>query len=180
MGRLVPLKFDELNPEQREIVGGEKRRAETGPFTVWLRRPKLARMTDAMMKHLRRGGLAVPGRLAELAILIAARAFTAQFAWHAHEPQAVSAGVEREVIEDLRHRRTPKFKKEDEALVYAFAIELLDKKQISDATYKRALDMFGQDMVIDLVNLLGCYAMIACNLVAFQVDVPGGEKPLPP
>src|SRR5262245_13207067 len=120
MGRLTPLKMDQLTPEQIKIVGGEERRTQVGPFTVWLRRPKLAEMTDKMMKHLRRGGLAVPGRLAELAILIAARAFTAQFAWHAHEPQAVSKGIERDVIEAIRHRKKPSFKKEDEALVYDF------------------------------------------------------------
>lgn len=179
MGRLKPLVVEELTPEQRALVGIREERLKEGPFTVWLRRPELAKMTSAMMMHLRRGGMSVAPRLAELVILIAARAFTAQFAWWAHEPQAVKHGLDQAVIEAIRHRRKPEFAKEDEAIVYAFTTELIDNKAVSDATYARALAFFGEATVIDLVNLIGCYMMIACNLVTFQVDVPGGKLPLP-
>lgn len=179
MGRLKPLKFDELSPEQRALVGIREERLKEGPFTVWLRRPELAKMTSAMMMHLRRGGMLVDPRLAELVILIASRAFTAQFAWWAHEPQAVKHGLERTTIEAIRHRARPIFTKEDESIVYDFTTELIDNKAVSDATYDRALKFFGEATVIDLTNLIGCYMMIACNLVTFQVDIPDGTKPLP-
>jgi 4-carboxymuconolactone decarboxylase len=175
MARLKPIALESLTAEQKEIVGDRPSRALAGPHTVWLRRPKLAGMASAMMHYLRRGGLIVPPRLAELVILIAAREFTAQFAWHSHKPQALAAGIDAGVIEAIRDRRVPRFREEDEALIYEFATELIARKAISDVTYQRALAMWGEDFLIDLVNLIGCYMMIAANLVAFQVDTPNGE-----
>ena len=81
MGRLAPIVLDDLSDTQKAIVAGRPERALTGPNTVWLRRPKLAQMASAMMDYLRRGGVSVPARLAELVILITAREFNAQYAW---------------------------------------------------------------------------------------------------
>lgn len=178
MARLPPLDVDTLSAEQKAIIAVRPERVEHGPHTVWLRRPKLAAMASSMMHYLRRGGVEIPPRLTELTILIVARAFTAQFAWAAHEPQARKAGISPDIIEAIRHRRRPQFVKEDEALVYAFATELLDDRKIADATYACAKGMWGEAFVIDLVSLIGCYMMIGANLVAFEVDVSGGAKPL--
>ena len=178
MARLKPIDLDTLTEAQKTIVGDRPSRAHEGPHTVWLRRPKLAVVASSMMEYLRRGGVIVPPRLAELAILIAAREFTAQFAWESHEKQARAAGVSDAVIDAIRHRREPKFDKDDEALLYAFSTELIRQKSITDATYDRALALWGEDFLIDLVNLLGCYMMIAANLVAFQVEARDGATPL--
>lgn len=178
MARLAPLDPAKLTPEQKAIVAVRPERIDHGPHTVWLRRPALAKMASSMMHYLRRGGVEVPPRLAELTILIVARAFTAQFAWAAHEPQALKAGVAPDVVDAIRHRRHPVFAKDDEALVYAFVTELVEGRRLTDETYARAKAMWGESFVIDLVNLVGCYMMIGANLVAFQVDIPKGAKPL--
>ena len=130
------------------------------------------------MGYMRRGGMTVPTRLAELAILIAARAWTAQFAWYAHEPQALAAGVDPKVVEAIKHRRPPAFERDDEATIYAFATELLEKRAISEPTYAKALALLGEQTLIDLVNLLGFYQFVATTLVAFGVEPPGGQLPL--
>ena len=149
MGRLAPIVLDDLSDTQK-----------------------------AMMDYLRRGGVSVPARLAELVILITAREFNAQYAWYSHAGQAREVGLSDEVIEAIRTLRQPAFSKDDEALIYVLTNELLREKAISDATYNRALSLWGEDVVIDLVNLIGCYMMICSNLAAFQVDVPGGGQPL--
>lgn len=176
MGRLRPLDATTMSPEIRAIVAIRPERAHHGPHTVWLRRPKLAEMASGMMKYLRRGGVEIPPRLTELTILIVARAFTAQFAWAAHEPQAIAAGIDPAVVDALRYRRPPPFQREDEALVYRFTTELIADRKLSDATYDRAIKTWGENFVIDLVNLIGCYTMIGTNLIAFHVDPPEGVK----
>ena len=180
MARLPKVKEAELPPELQKLVADRGRRANHGPFTVWLHRPKLAERLSPVMGHFRRGGIALPPRLTELAILVAARLTTAQYAWYAHEPQARSHGVEDSTIEAIRHRKKPAFKKEDEAAVYDLVMAVLDKHDVSDAIYDRALKLLGQDQLIDVVNLAGFYSMIACTLIAFKVDLPEGEQlPLP-
>lgn len=184
MARLQPIAPDELDNAQKEVAGIRPERMATGPFTVWLRRPELAAIISQLMRYMRRGGLTLEPRLTELAILVAARAWTAQFAWYAHEPQAVENGIKQDVIEAIRHRRTPQFDKPDEAVVYALTSELAANQKVSDGTYAEALAILGEGKLVDLVNLFGFYMMIATNLVTFEVEIPtenlpGGNLPLP-
>ena len=179
MARLTPIAYESLTDAQKEEIANRPARASAGPFSIWLRRPEMTEMATVMMRHLRHGGLVIPDRLAELVILVAARAFKAQFAWHSHAPQALAAGLDSAVIEAIRQRRTPSFKRKDEAMIYAYANELIEERSISDATHERALAMWGEEFLVDLVNLIGCYMMIAVNLVAFRVDAPDGENFLP-
>ena len=87
MPRLRPLSPETMTEDQKAIVGERPSRALHGPHTVWLRRPELAKMASHMMRYLRRGGLVIPPNLTELAILVAAREFKAQFAWQSHARQ---------------------------------------------------------------------------------------------
>ncbi|HWG04781.1 MAG TPA: hypothetical protein VG271_07190 [Beijerinckiaceae bacterium] len=178
MSRLTPISFDALSDAQKQVIDNRPSRATSGPFTIWLRRPAMTEMATAMMRHLRRGGLALPDRLSELAILVVARAFTAQFAWHSHSRQALQAGIDPVVIETIRNGRTPTFAKADEAMIYDYTRELVEQRLISDTTHQRALAMWGEDFLIDLVNLIGCYMMIGVHLTAFRIEAPGGEAPL--
>lgn len=178
MARLPPIDLDALTEDQKSIVADRPSRAHEGPHTIWLRRPELMKMANHMMGWLRRGGVSVPPRLAELTIIIAARAFDAPFAWHSHARQAHEAGISADVIEAIRTRATPIFDNADEAMIYDFTTQLLERRAVTDETYGRVLSMWGEDFLIDLVNLIGCYMMIGANLAAFQVDAPDGSRPL--
>jgi 4-carboxymuconolactone decarboxylase len=70
--------------------------------------------------------------------------------------------------------------KDDEAALYAFASELLQKKRVSEATYRRAEAALGPLGLVDLVGVLGYYALISMTIVAFQVPLPdGAPEPFP-
>ena len=47
---------------------------------------------------------------------------------------------------------------------------------MSEATYRRAVAELGELAVIELVGVLGYYALISMTIVAFEVPVPDGEK----
>ena len=116
-------------------------------------------------------------RLSELAIAIVARFWTAQFEWYAHAPQALRAGLSKDVIEAIRTRRRPVFDKKDEEAVYNYITELLEKKKVSDATYKALVAEVTQEQAIEITTIAGFYATVAMLIVAFEADLPDGEKP---
>ena len=49
---------------------------------------------------------------------------------------------------------------EDEALTYDFLQELWKNRHITDATYERALAMFGEEGMIELVSIQALYGAI--------------------
>jgi 4-carboxymuconolactone decarboxylase len=48
-------------------------------------------------------------------------------------------------------------------------------RRVSDATYKRAVAELGELGAVELVGILGYYALISMTIVAFEVPVPDGE-----
>ncbi|MCH1426293.1 MAG: carboxymuconolactone decarboxylase family protein, partial [Alphaproteobacteria bacterium] len=110
-------------------------------------------------------------RLSELAILTTARIWDAAFEWQAHVPHALAGGITPAVIASLESDETPQFDKTDEAVVYAFARELNMTRAVSDETFDRTIACLGADATVDLVGVLGYYALISMTIKAF--DLPG-------
>jgi 4-carboxymuconolactone decarboxylase len=81
------------------------------------------------------------------------------------------------VIEALRTGARPRLTKPDEAAVYEFATELYARRRVSDATYAAALAQLGERGVVDLVGVLGYYALVSMTLNVFGVEVPEGALP---
>ena len=179
MARIPALKPEEMTDAQRLLaqqIAATRGGVVRGPFAIWLRNPALVERANALGDFLREG-TSVPRRLSELAILVTARHWTAQYEWYAHENQARELGVSDATIEAIRHRRRPSLDKKDEQAVYDLVSELYEKKSVSDATYKAAVASLGDTMVIELVTIATFYAMIAMVLVAFEAPLPEGAKP---
>ena len=107
MSRIPALQLSEMNAEQRrfhdDIVAGP-RGGMGGPFQAWIHSPEFADRAQKLGEYCRFNSVLEP-RLSELAILITARKWTAQFEWFAHEPMALKAGLSAVVIADIRERR---------------------------------------------------------------------------
>ena len=117
-------------------------------------------------------------RLFELTILYVARRWTAQYEWFAHAEAALKAGVAADVIEAIRVGRPPAFASDEQKIVAAFTTELNRDGKVSEEVYAQAIDLFGLDLVIELVSVIGFYTMVALVLNAFEAPVPGGSQPL--
>ena len=68
--------------------------------------------------------------------------------------------------------------RDDEQLVYQVVIELLRTKRLSQATYERALAMFGDDILLELVTNCGRYTQSAIVANCYEVPIPGDQHPL--
>jgi 4-carboxymuconolactone decarboxylase len=159
-----------------EILSGPRGNL-AGPFLAWIASPELAEHAQRLGAFCRyRTGL--PLRLSELAILVTAALWRAQAEWQIHYPIAIEAGVSPEIAEALLRARRPDFIDADEALIYDFAIELYDAKRVSDATFGKAVQRFGHETTVNLVGLLGYYALVAMTLNVFAMRA-GDDQPLP-
>jgi len=167
-------------PEQKrvhaEILG--PRGNVGGPFAVWLRVPRIADAANRFGNALRMQGT-LDKRLMELAILVIARHWSAQYEWHVHEKAALQAGLASDVIDAVRHHRSPALAHEDERLIYDLVNELHATRTLSQASYDRAVAALGLDKFIELVTVIGFYTTAAMMINAFDAPVPGGARPLP-
>jgi len=102
--------------------------------------------------------------VSEFATLIVSRLWTQQFEWFVHVPLAREAGTAQQTIDDLREGRRPATMNEDERVSYDFTSELVANHGVSDATYAEAVARFGERGVIDLIGIVGYFAMISMVL----------------
>lgn len=181
MARVPALDPACMTDEERTVftdIAGPRGGVVGGPFAIWMRNTALASAANRLGNQLRVSGT-LDKRLFELMVLITARRWSAQYEWFAHEQAALDNGLAPDIVEAVRNGTDPAFARDDERLVHDLTTELLERRALSDDTYRRALDMFGLDLMIEIVADLGFYTMVAITLVAFDAPVPGGARPLP-
>lgn len=181
MSRLPKLTPEQMTPEQKKVaeaIASGPRGGVRGPFEPLLHNPKAADVVQKLGAFARfEGKLANP--LRELAILVTARHWTAQYEWFAHYKIALDVGLDKSIADAIGKREKPPFKTKDEEIVYNFAKELHEKfGQVSDQTFEAVRERFGNDGAVELVVLCGHYTVISMVLNTFQVQIASGEKPL--
>jgi 4-carboxymuconolactone decarboxylase len=183
MPRLSSLDLDILSPAQKIVhdkIASGPRGSVRGPFAKLLVNPAIADSVQAMGAMLRFDG-SLSDRQRELAILVTARYWTAQYEWYAHSKIAAEAGVADTIITAISQRRRPSFVNSEESVVYEFANELLEKREVGDEIYDGAVASLGEAGVVELIALIGYYGIISMTLNVAQVPLPDGEEaPLRP
>jgi 4-carboxymuconolactone decarboxylase len=176
--RFRPLAYHELTPEQKAMVehllAGE-RGGMNGPFNVTLRSPEMGDLAQKLGAQLRFHS-SLPNRLNEMAILMTARFWNAQYEWSAHKKNALTAGLSPTVIESIATGKRPASMQPDEEAVYNFGDELLRIREVSDRVFKDAVDRFGERGVVDLTGVMG-YCFVSMMLNIDRYPLPDGEKP---
>ena len=172
MARLATPDINTMTERQKEVhdaIAAGPRGAVVGPLGVWLNRAELADKAQQLGQYCRYDSSLDP-RLSELAILVTARIWDAAFEWQSHEPPARAAGLPDAVITALANDQLPKFDRDDEAVVYKVARTLNLERGLPDDLYGEAMDILGKDGLVDLIGVLGYYALISMTIKAFDVD----------
>lgn len=146
-----------------------------GPFNAWLRSPDLGDRLQKVGEYIRFNSSLEP-RLNELAILVTARYWTSQYEWFAHLKFALAAGLSPKIAAALARNKRPAGMQEDEKAVYDFCTELHRKKKVGDDVYARAVALFGEQGVMDLIGACGYYTIVSMTLNVARVKVPAGNK----
>jgi 4-carboxymuconolactone decarboxylase len=190
--RFPILQPERMNAEQKKLLdallagprgGGDaspeavQQMLRRGPFNAWMRSPDLGNRLQNVGAYIRYK-TSLPLRLNEFAILITAREWTSQYEWYAHYPLAMKAGRDAKLADELALGKRPSAMKDDEAAVYDFCIELHRTRNVDDAAFNRALALFGEQGVVDLIGVSGYYTAVSMTLNVAHVMPPDGV-PLP-
>jgi 4-carboxymuconolactone decarboxylase len=160
--------YDEAVSDKRSLVGLQ------GPGGIRLHSPKLTANTRGASNYLRFDA-GLDQRFSELAILTVAREMDQHFEWHAHEPAALRAGLEPQIIDVIRHRKPLDGIGEREATMIRLGREAVTEHKVSQATFDAALRLFGKEPLLHYVSLMGSYAATAILLTVFDQHLPEGK-----
>jgi 4-carboxymuconolactone decarboxylase len=177
--RFKPLTASDLTPEQKTLVdhllAGE-RGTLNGPFNVLLRSPEMGDLAQKLGAYVR-FHTTLPNKLNEFAIIITARSLNVQYEWFAHHRLALQAGLSPAIIDAVATGKRPPSMQPDEEIVYNFATELVNTKQVSDPTFRAAINKFGERTVVDLVGVIGYYHFVSLMLNVDRYPMPEGTPP---
>jgi 4-carboxymuconolactone decarboxylase len=185
--RFKPLTYEQMTPEQKKMTDiALAQRGTGGSFNITVRDPDGGKLLFDMGDRVR-FHMSVPDKLKELAILVTARYWGAQFEWLAHRRAAVQAGLSEEKVKAIAEGKRPVGMSADEEVVYNFVTELFKTKQSSDATFAAVKNLVGERGVVDLIVSAGYYQIVSMMMNADRMPVNADQqaelkymaKPLP-
>jgi 4-carboxymuconolactone decarboxylase len=181
----TPNNWDKLTLQQKKYVESilsGPRSDISGPLGVMMVTPELGDLAQKAIAYARFAGRegfsSVPPKLNELAILIVAKHWSAEYVWNAHHSAAARLGLAAETVEAIRTGKRPSAMEKDVEAVYNFASEFISKREVTDATLRAARDVLGGDRgVVDLVGTMGLYQISSMMVALDQTPLPPGTKP---
>ena len=171
---------DNLSTAQQsaaEAISAGPRGALFGPFVPLLRSPELMTRLQEVGAYLRFES-SVPAQLRELVILLIARDWNQDFEWGHHVPLARSAGLAEAVITAVSRRGDITGDEQVQA-VWRLTRELLDTREVTDATFEQVREIVGDAGVVDLVVTAGYYTTLAMTMNVARTPVPSDYEGLP-
>ena len=156
-----------------------------GPIGMLMNSPVLAKAMFDVRNRVRYGS-AKNQRLTELTIITTAREVDNQYIYTAHEPAARRNGLEQEIIDIVRFRERLDDSievsglGEEESIIIQITREAINEEKVSPETFAKAVEVFGNEGVMDLVGLIGYYNFMAITIRSFDIHRNNGSDLLLP
>ncbi len=178
--RMPPIPTEKMTDAQKkvaaDIIAGPRGKVE-GPYWPIIRSPGLAESLQKVGEYYRYR-CPLERKLNEMAALMAARVWTQQFEWDVHILQALDAGLGKEIATAIAEGRRPPGMDADEEILYDFVVEVLNNKGVADATYATTVAKFGESGIVDVLGIVGYYAMLAMIMNVARTPLLEG-RPFP-
>jgi 4-carboxymuconolactone decarboxylase len=175
--RLKLLSPGEMSADQKqtydESIAG-KRGKPPPPMMAWLNSPEMARHATRLGGFLRFDTL-FPAKLSEIAILVTARHWTSHYEWYAHKRLALAGGMDPDIIDAIRDRRTPTFDDPKAQMIYDVSKSLHEGHGVAKALYDEAANVLTERGIVEIIGLCGYYTMVSMTLNTFEFDLPEGQ-----
>ena len=175
--RLKLLSPGEMTADQKSVYDesiASKRGRPPEPMMAWLHSPEMARHATRLGAFLRYDTSLTPA-LSELAILVTARHWTAHFEWYAHKKLALAGGLNPQIIEDIKFRRTPSFDDPKGQMIYDVSKSLHEGHGVARPLYDEAVKLLTERGLVEIIGLCGYYTMVSMTLNTFEFELPDGE-----
>jgi len=170
--RFTPFSRADLDARQQKVfddIASGPRGTVPWIFHLYLNSPELASRVQQLGAFCRYG-TSLPPLLSELAILIVAHHWQADYEWSTHTGEARKAGLPEDVIDAIGGDRRPVFGDSDAELVYDFASEFFRLNDVPEALFARAVERFGRATTVELAGVLGYYSMLAIAIRIFRLQ----------
>jgi 4-carboxymuconolactone decarboxylase len=174
--RFRPLTYEQMSPEQKTMTDHALAgRGPVGMFNIAVRTPEAGDLLFTMGDRVR-FHMAVPDKLKEMAIIITARYWAAQFEWLAHRQAAVQAGLSEDKVKAIAEGRRPVAMSTDEEAVYNFITELCKTKQVSDEPFAAAQKTVGERGIVDLLASAGFYQIVSMFMNVDRLPLANADQ----
>ena len=173
-GRIPLVRREDLDPERQQgydsriATDTTSRAGLQGPGGLYLNGSKSLDET------------LVDDRTLELVRLIVSREMDQPFEWTLHEPVALQAGLEPEIIDVIRYRRPLDGVPEREAAIIQWGREIFQQHDVSSETFARLMEHLSKRDLVDLCQFMGNYVRTAIVLHTFDAHLPWYTEPLLP
>ena len=179
MSRLSTPSYEAMSPDQQKVhdaITSGPRGSIRGPFLAWITNPAMADAGQKLGEYFR-FNTTLSRDLAEIAICVTAEHYKAAFEWWAHAKFAHDAGVPTDVTEAVRQGREPVFEDIKSKTVYQTARALNLRHRLSDEEYEIAVQVLGEQGLVDVIGLCGYYALVSLTLNVAEVPTPDASNP---
>jgi 4-carboxymuconolactone decarboxylase len=174
--RLPPLPADEWDDDVQRALAvmlpEERRNPENASniLSTFVRHPALTKEFLRFNVHLLFRST-LPPRLRELAILRVAHRTDSEYEWGQHVKMGLREGLTQDEITAVQ-RGPAEFPagEEFDRTVLVGVDELMDKFELSDATWSALGERFDERQRMDFVFTVGCYITVAMALKTFGVE----------
>jgi 4-carboxymuconolactone decarboxylase len=167
--------LDEANQKIFDVLPGRTPDGSLGgPLAFAAYNPAVAKALYEL--HNAAVGGTLNPHVRELAILVACRETNYNLEWNGHEQAAVKAGVDAKVIDVVRHNGALAGVPDQDAAVIRFGRQLFTDKKVESATFAKAVELFGQRGVMDMVAVMNTYAVSGFYAIAVD-EQPAPGKP---
>jgi 4-carboxymuconolactone decarboxylase len=146
-----------------------------GPWSAWPHDPKFGAaiwsVTKAMtsFRHL-------PEVSPRIVILVVGARFLAAYEIYAHSAVAGGVGVAKDQIATIAAGKRPADLSEEAQVAHDVAANLLNGGVLAEAAYRRAIGLFRQLAVAELIYLIGHCRFVSMTLNGFDISVPDGDS----
>ena len=178
MARIAILDRADMNAEQARVYDAAKQSSGIvgGPFTAYIRLPKLFEAAQGLRESLAHGPLSA--REQQIVNLVVARHWNARYPWFAQVRRSLAVGIPQAAVDAINVHGTPDLPDARERTCLVVARELLASKGLSDATYAAAEKTMGLETLVALVAAIGSFSMTCMTANSFGIDPPA-DNPTP-
>lgn len=179
--RFPEIPREKMSAEQIAIydrIASGPRAGVRGPYNALLRAPELCGLSEQLGAYVRYRN-SLPNRLKEMAILLTARHWTAQYEWYAHRKIGEQEGLSPTLCDTIARGERPGNMDDEQVVVFDFVSQMLKTHAVDDTIYAQMKQAFGERGVLDLIYLVGHYCTVAFILNIDRHPLPPDAKPLP-
>ena len=181
--RLPPVQRQDLDADGQKIfdslAGPNNKGPLRGILGLGIYDPKLAEALHLLHDSVTKYGT-LGNRVDELAILVATREEQMSLnEWYGHEAAALKAGLDQSIIDVVKFGKEPTGLDAKDALLIRFGREWFRDHRVSPDTFAKTVEAFGQRGTVELIGVMGDYAMVGMMLQAVDQQLPG-RPALPP